>query len=78
MIELIDYISKNPSYVFVLLVSIILVIVVFIRFLKDLRDDEDDEDDEDGGWGSFDPDLDLPPGVGLPIDKPSKEPELVD
>jgi hypothetical protein len=74
----VDYIVMNPSYIFILLLSIIVVSMVMYRILKDLgRDDSDnDQNDGDGGIEDIDPDLDLPPGVSLPVDR-DKVDELV-
>lgn len=69
-------------YVGVLAVNLIIVAVLLIKTRKpkvdrNNPDKGDDSDDEGGLEESFDPVLDLPPGVILPIDTPIKDKEPV-
>ncbi len=58
-----DYLISHPLYV----VFIILNTWLVIKVIHDaLSGDEDEDDDDDDGIDPKDPDLDLPPGVGLP------------
>ncbi len=72
-----SFISAHPEYFIVVLLSIFLVIR-FIILVARQRPDDDDSDDG-GGWDTFEPELDLPPGVGLPMDdQPARRTELQD
>ena len=62
-----EFLSRNPEYFVYLLICIFLVFRVIYQVISDER--QDDEDD-DGGILMTDPDLDLPPGVSLPVDGP--------
>jgi hypothetical protein len=74
--DIVGYISSNPSYFLVVFGSAFLVIRVFITIINEdkNRGNTDDSDEGDGGEPvDPDPKLDLPPGVSLPL----KDEELV-
>lgn len=71
-------------YVGVLAVNLIMVTILLIKTRKSKIDpnknhgrNNNDNNDEGGLEADFDPVLDLPPGVVLPIDSPVKEREPV-
>lgn len=59
----------------------ILVVFIFVRSNKKKRNGDSDSDDDGGGLPiSLPPDIDLPPGVCLPDDRPAitqNEPEEI-
>lgn len=77
----VEYILANPSYIIVFVASMLAVALLFFKIQKEMREDEDDDEQDDGDGGIIldsDPDLDLPPGVTLPVDdRTPKESVLV-
>jgi len=63
-----EYIVSNPTYIIVVLVCFFLVYRVIRAIMKD---DKDDDDNDNGGIIVNDPELDLPPGVSLPVEQES-------
>ena len=70
MDKIIAYLSEHPMYIPFVLLNVYLIYRVFVMaFNQEDDDDEDDRDDMgDGGVKPDGPKLDLPPGVGLPVD----------
>ena len=62
-----EFLSRNPEYFVYLLICITLVFRVIYQVI---RDERKDDDEDDGGILKTDPELDLPPGVTLPVDGP--------
>lgn len=75
MIEAVkEYLLDHPFYIPFLMVNLGLVVWIVVKvFRENYDDDNDEQDDDDDPWLPDGPDLDLPPGVSLPL-----EPELVD
>jgi hypothetical protein len=65
-----DFILSHPLYIPFIALNIFIIYKVIQDVKRDENDDRDDEDDS-GGWQiGDDPDLDLPPGVSLPVNTP--------
>ncbi|MCH2214603.1 MAG: hypothetical protein MK086_05480 [Flavobacteriales bacterium] len=65
MEEVLNYLIDHPLYIPFLLFN--LFVIYKIVSLVFNGDDDDDKDDDEGLY-SQEPDLDLPPGVSLPVD----------
>ena len=67
-----EFIVDHPFYIPFILLNIWLIYKVIQEVRKDDEDNNDENDDKsEGGLPDDGPDLDLPPGVSLPVD--SKE-----
>ncbi|MEM9053144.1 MAG: hypothetical protein AAGC47_13910 [Bacteroidota bacterium] len=65
MEEVLDYLAEHPLYIPFLLFNLF---VIYKVVLLVFYDDDDDDKDDDEGFHVEDPDLDLPPGISLPVD----------
>jgi len=66
---MLDFINQHPDYLFIVLINIVVVVKVLIH----IKETDDNNDDDNGGMLPKNPNLDLPPGVSLPIDKKDEE-----
>ena len=63
----VEYLKGHPAYIPFLMFNVYIIYRVILLVLKD-EDGNDDGEDDDNGFLPDGPDLDLPPGVSLPVD----------
>jgi len=68
---MLEFIKQHPDYLLIVLLNIVVVLKVLLH-IKNI-DKGNNDDDNDGGILPKSPQLDLPPGVTLPIDRKEKE-----
>lgn len=73
MNDALQFLANHPLYIPFLILNIFIIYRVFSLIFMDNDDDQDQDDDSDDPNPPKEPDLDLPPGVSLPI-----EPEMVE
>ena len=72
---MLDYILSHPLYIPFIILNIYIIYKV-IRYVLDYDPDKNDDDENGGNLKNDNPELDLPPGVTLPVS--DKEPILKD
>jgi hypothetical protein len=69
----VEYITNHPYYIPFILLNVYIIYRVILKVINDDLGDDGEDDDDDDPHLPEGPELDLPPGVSLPV-----EPELVE